>query len=114
VLRSMGVEVLAGVDPAVVLDERADAYDVVVISRPHNAVRYMARARARFPGARLVYDAEALACLREARRAELEGRRLTDDDLKRLVAEELAPAALADVVTCVCEAERRWIQAALP
>lgn len=113
-LRAMGVEVLTGVDPAVVMDDRADGYDVVIISRPHNAIRYLARARARFPGARLIYDAEALACLRDARRAELDGRSTTDAERLRLVREELACAELADVITCVCEVERRWIEAALP
>lgn len=113
-LRSKGLEILTGVDPAIVMDERAGGYDVVIISRPTNATPHMARARARFPEARLIYDAEALACLRNTRRAALDGQQTTDAERLRLVAKELTCAALADVVTCVCEAERRWIAAALP
>lgn len=55
------------------LRERADYYDVVVVSRPHNMDRFLCACRAApafLASTSLVYDAEAIFATREALRAQ--------------------------------------------
>jgi glycosyltransferase involved in cell wall biosynthesis len=59
-----------------------------------------------FPRATLVYDAEALFCLRDFRQAELDGRPVSEEDQKTLLREELDIMKPADVVMTVSPSER--------
>ncbi|HZS36048.1 MAG TPA: glycosyltransferase [Polyangia bacterium] len=109
-----GVEVMLGWGAARLgdfLDERAGFYDCIVVSRPHN-LRLL---RDRLPvgeRARVIYDAEALFAAREVAGERLAGRRVSDAELARRVAEETALARGACVVLSVSDGERRQFEAA--
>jgi len=107
-LQQAGVEVFYGTTfvPEAVLRNRAGHYDAVIISRPHNAHKYLRLVRECFPTARVIYDAEAVFSLRDFLRAEAEGRRLTERQKSRMLRNELAVLNQADVVITVSEAER--------
>jgi glycosyltransferase involved in cell wall biosynthesis len=107
-LEQIGVEVFSGDDflPEDVLHDRAGHYDIVLISRPHNGARYLDLARECFPRARIVYDAEAVFCVREFLRAELEGRRLSEPQKRAMLRQELHIVKSADAVITVSERER--------
>ncbi|HSE84622.1 MAG TPA: class I SAM-dependent methyltransferase [Candidatus Binatia bacterium] len=107
-LQQLGVEVFYGdgFSPEEVLRSRAGYYDVVLISRPHNGAKFLQLARQHCPRARIIYDAEALFCLREFRRAQVEDRFLAEADKEKMLSEELALMADADVVIAVSDHER--------
>jgi len=110
-LQQFGVEVFYGNSfvPEAVLRSRAGHYDAVIISRPHNGAKYLSLVRECFPNARVIYDAEALFCLREFLKAEVEGRSLSDVQKRSMLSDELGIMSQADVVTTVSEAEREII-----
>ena len=107
-LQQAGVEVFYGTTfvPEAVFRERAGHYDTVIISRPHNAHKYLRLVRECFPTARVVYDAEAVFSLRDFLRAEAEGRRFSARQKSRMLRNELAIMNQADVVITVSEVER--------
>jgi GT2 family glycosyltransferase/2-polyprenyl-3-methyl-5-hydroxy-6-metoxy-1,4-benzoquinol methylase/glycosyltransferase involved in cell wall biosynthesis len=109
-LQQLGVEVFYG---SFILEDvlrgRAGAYDVIIVSRPHNGARYLRLVRECFPAAVIIYDAEALFCLREFLRAEVEGRSFSETERRRMLSDELSIAREADVVITVSEAEREII-----
>jgi hypothetical protein len=78
----------------------------VLISRPHNGAKYLDLAREHFPRARIVYDAEAVFCVREFLRAELEGRGLSEAQKRGMLRQELDIVKSADLVITVSERER--------
>ena len=110
-LQQSGVEVFYGNSfvPEALLRNRAGHYDAVIISRPHNGAKYLSLLRKCFPNARVIYDAEALFCLREFLKAEVEGRSLSDRQKRRMLRNELDIMNQADVVITVSEAEREII-----
>ncbi|HET8626083.1 MAG TPA: class I SAM-dependent methyltransferase [Thermomicrobiales bacterium] len=113
-LQDAGVEVLYGVsDIPAQLAARAGLYDAVIVSRPHNA-GLIAAAREANPDALIVYDAEAVFALRDARQAEVEGRPFSAEALEARVREEFALAASADLVLTVSQVERRAIERYFP
>jgi GT2 family glycosyltransferase/SAM-dependent methyltransferase len=106
-LQQMGIEVFSGnFSPEGLLRSRSAYYEVVIISRPHNAARVMSLARQQFPNAAIIYDAEAIFCVREFLKAQLEGHRLPEADKQRMLKEELSLMAGADVVTTVSQVDR--------
>jgi GT2 family glycosyltransferase len=120
-----GVEVVAERGAARLgefLDARRDYYDVTLVSRPHNMERLRALGGA--AGMRVIYDAEAIFALRDARRRRaLDDSAHTDDAtpersenaaIDRAVAAEVALAAGADAVLAVTEAERTRFAAIAP
>ncbi len=71
-LQQLGIEVLSGVVEAMpVLEERAQLYDAIIVSRPHNA-DYLHAIRRYNPEAVVIYDAEAIFALRDVLQAEIE------------------------------------------
>jgi O-antigen biosynthesis protein len=110
-LQQLGIEVFYGngFSPEAVFRSRSGFYDVVLISRPHNGARFLGHARQWFPNALLVYDAEAMFCLREIRKAQVWGYGLSDTEKKAMLQEELKVMMAADVVITVSEAEREII-----
>lgn len=107
-LQQLGIEVFYGEDLRVeeLLESRAGYYDVVVVSRPHNGATFLPLARRHFPRARIVYDAEALFCVRDFLKAELEGRPLSEANKQKQLRDELDIMSHADVVLTVSAAER--------
>ena len=109
-LEQLGIEVFSSDDflPEDLLHDRAGYYDVVVISRPHNGAKYLDLAREHFPRARIVYDAEAVFCVREFLRAELEGRGLSEAQKRGMLRQELDIVKSADVVVTVSSESATW------
>ncbi len=90
-------------------------YDVVIVSRPHNADLFLELLRRAQPNARIVYDAEALYHKRLWIQVELE-----EDDEKRSLREAEAAAMervethvahFADAVVAISHEERDWLEA---
>ena len=107
-LQQLGIEVFYGnhFNVETLFRERAGYYDVVVISRLHNGARWLSLARQWFPTALCVYDAEALFCMRDILKAEVEGRPLSEVEKKALLKQELDVMKEADVIITVSETER--------
>jgi GT2 family glycosyltransferase/glycosyltransferase involved in cell wall biosynthesis len=107
------VEVMTGLGRfhlATFLKERAGFYDTLLVSRPHNMelVDKLAQSQPKLlEGMRVVYDAEALFTLREAQKAQVEGRPWSDEYIKKQVREELSLARLATRILAVSEEEAR-------
>jgi GT2 family glycosyltransferase/SAM-dependent methyltransferase len=90
------------------LRERADYYDAVVVSRPHNMDRFLCACRAApafLASTSLVYDAEAIFATREALRAQVQGDAALASDNAAELARELQLAEAARFVFAVSEAE---------
>ncbi|HEX4883004.1 MAG TPA: glycosyltransferase family 4 protein [Casimicrobiaceae bacterium] len=112
------VAVLDGAPEDALLRALADApVDLLWIGRPNNLawVERIARiAPAAFARSRIVYDAEALFALRDARRRALEGTPMSDVRLRHALRQELHPAHLAAAIAAVSEPERRAIADVVP
>ena len=88
------------------LKQRGDEFDVILVSRPHN----MATVGESLPAlhaSRIVYDAEAIFCMREIVRARLNGHAFAPAVEQKMIDEEIALAAGSDAVISVSEAEAR-------
>jgi GT2 family glycosyltransferase len=112
-LQRMGVEVFygEGLNLHHHLQERHDFYDVVIVSRPHNAERVMPHLRKFFPRALILYDAEALYSLREAERLRLSGVPLKQGEESEMLRRELGPMRHADSIIVVSEYEKERMEA---
>ena len=106
------VEVMVGLGVARLHDflkERDGYYDRIIISRPHNMKTFRARMW-RDGGwatrARVIYDAEAIFAFREAEQRRLVGEQVTEDEVARLLSEEMGLAHGAHAVFSVTDRER--------
>lgn len=97
------------------LSQRAGQFDLILVSRPHN-MQHVAALRASnpawFKGAKIVYDAEALFCLRTIEQAKVLGRPLPEAKAKALLKEELSLADGADRIVAVSLDEARHFREA--
>jgi len=111
-LQQIGVEVFYGdsFNPEELLRSRSGYYDIVIVSRPHNGRRFLGLVRRHFPGALVIYDAEALFCLRDILKAELEGHSMSEDEKQKMLREELDVMKEADIVVTVAEKEGEIIR----
>lgn len=113
-LQARGIEVLHSVpDIEAKLRERAGFYEIVIISRPHHAP-FIDVVRRHNPRATIIYDAEAVASLREIEQASIDGITLSAREIEARVRSELAPVRSANLVLTVSEVERRTIQRYYP
>ena len=90
------------------LAARADYYDLIFVSRPHNMDTLkaaLAHDAHLGRGAQIIYDAEAIFALRASEQARLAGRPFTPEQERRLVAEELSLAEGCHRVVAVSERE---------
>jgi hypothetical protein len=114
------VVALAGPPDAALLQALADPAvrpELLWIGRPNNLawVERIARiAPAAFAGVRIVYDAEAIFALRDARLRALEGAPMSEVRRGRALRQELEAAHLAHAVAAVSAAERDVIAALVP
>lgn len=104
------VEVITGSRLALprFLAARRGYYDTIIVSRPHNMQAFNCYAEASpeaLAGAHVVYDAEALYCMREIRQRSVAGEPLPPGTAERMIAEETALAARASDVLVVNETE---------
>jgi O-antigen biosynthesis protein len=90
------------------LAKRRGYYDTIIVSRHHN----MQRLRERLGeiatwGARVVYDAEAVAALRDVERQKVDGVPMRDSEASRMVREEIELARGVDAVLAVSDLEKQ-------
>lgn len=92
------------------LAERAANFDLIFVSRPHN-MEILARTLAPHDESRIVYDAEALFCMRAIERARAGGNPLATDEIERLVGAEVGLAEKSFSITSVSDGEgRRFVE----
>jgi GT2 family glycosyltransferase/glycosyltransferase involved in cell wall biosynthesis len=114
-LQQLGIEVIAGhLKLKKFARERANFYDALIVSRPHNMHRAAGILRQRFPKAPLIYDAEALYFVREELRAAVLGRKLNLMATREQRALETTLLRAADLVIAVSEHERDMILSLVP
>jgi GT2 family glycosyltransferase len=92
------------------LRNRRGYYDTIFVSRPHNMgplARILAAVPEWFEGVNIIYDAEALFFAREVGLNELRGTPLPQEEVEKMLREEVNVAAVADCVVSVSEAEKR-------
>jgi len=89
------------------LRTRESFYDVCIVSRPHNMARLGKALCKHFKQrhAPVIYDAEALFCMREIRWCEVQGHPLTEAKRTKMIADELSLTAEADAIVSVSESE---------
>jgi GT2 family glycosyltransferase len=108
-LTQSGIEVLWGtIGIREVLETRSSYYDIVIISRPYNALVTMDLVRETNPKARIIYDAEALWFRREEQRRSLGLPPL--DPRFESEKTELSLIRTADYVISVSSTEKKIIQ----
>lgn len=93
------------------LAERPGHFGLIFVSRPHN----MAELRRVLPikrRPRIIYDAEALFCMREIEQRRLEGRPLSVRVEQKMIGREVALAAASRCIVSVSEPERSRFVAA--
>jgi O-antigen biosynthesis protein len=108
VVSSLGLAGLEGF-----LQRRAGIYDVLWISRPNNMEILAPILRAHpawFEGTRVIYDAEAIYCLREIEYAKLMGKEIRPEAVAKRVAKELEPARKCDAVVVASTGEKAWCE----
>lgn len=87
--------------------QRADYYDIIFISRPHNFRDAYDSIRRYNKTVRIIYDAEALYSLREIKRLEVNNIHITKDQKSKLLKEEIDTASQADAIVAVSEKEAK-------
>ena len=87
---------------------RPNFYDIVFISRPHNMnhLNYILAKENILQNTKIIYDAEALYCLREFALHRLRGQPLSKEEQQAKIQEELQIAANSDLIISVSAAER--------
>ncbi|MBM4311813.1 MAG: glycosyltransferase [Deltaproteobacteria bacterium] len=92
------------------LKTRAGYYTTMIVSRPHNmwiVKKILSRSPDVLAGAQLVYDAEAVFCLRDINKSAVQGKSLSRTEQAVVLEEELKPARDADCVVTVSAIEQR-------
>jgi GT2 family glycosyltransferase len=95
------------------LQKRMGTYNVLWISRPHNLefVEGLRKSRPElFSGVRIVYDAEAIFCIREIERVRTLGNEIRPKDFEKRICDELAPARSCDAVAVTSNGEKGWCE----
>ena len=90
------------------LQEREGYYDLVFVSRPHNMehLEKIPQSDKYLQSAKIIYDAEALYCLRDIELKRLGGEILSQEAIEAEIKEELKLAKRSDSIISVSEKER--------
>ena len=105
-LQQQGVEVLHSVENIRErLSQRVNLYDVIIVSRPHNA-HWIQVIKEFNSTATVIYDAEAVYSLRDALRSQVEGDPVSRSMSNQRLLKELSISDEADAVISVNERER--------
>lgn len=89
-------------------EARRGYYDVLFVSRPHNAAQLNRLHRERpelFEGMFIIYDAEAIWVMRKIEQARAEGRPLDPARVEKMISAEISAASFADRILVVNEVE---------
>lgn len=110
-LQNDGIEVLYSpseqkIDFISFIKNRPNYYDMAIISRPHNMKEIIAPLREYSGKTKVIYDAEALFCLREIAFNELGGLKIHEDEKEELIKSEVGLADQADVIVAVSTREK--------
>lgn len=91
------------------LRSRSNFYDLVFVSRPHNMnhLNYILAKENILKETKIIYDAEALYCLREFALHRLRGKPLTKAEQQAKIQEELQIAVKSDLIISVSPAEQK-------
>ncbi|MGL5805063.1 MAG: glycosyltransferase, partial [Xenococcaceae cyanobacterium] len=91
------------------LRDRKGYYDILFVSRPHNIshLNYLLSKENLLEGVKIIYDAEALFCLREFEQKKLRGEKLSLDYIEKTIREELELAKQSQIITSVSEPEKQ-------
>ena len=91
------------------LRSRPNFYDLVFVSRPHNMnhLNYILSRENILDGTKIIYDAEALYCLREFALQRLRGKPLSKQEQQLKIQEELEIAVNSDLIISVSAAEKQ-------
>ena len=90
------------------LRSRANEFDAVLVCRPHNmesVLTVIGPERALLGGATVLYDAEALFATRTLQQQSMDGRPVSEDRRREMIAEEVSLTRLAKAVISVAPAE---------
>ena len=88
------------------LKNRKGYYDLIFVSRPHN-MQALSEALPQPNVIPIVYDAEALFCMRKIEKARLQGRPLSTEEVQELIGEEVRLAHDSFCVASVSDNEAR-------
>ena len=113
-LESLGIEMFyddgkSKLDIRQFLNRRADYYDIILISRPHNARETIEIVKEKCPKSAIIYDAEALFSEREIIRRKLEGINISDKEEQKMIGEEISLMKRADVIVTVSKGEKETV-----
>jgi glycosyltransferase involved in cell wall biosynthesis len=113
-LENLGIEVFyhdgkSKLEIAEFLTKRQSYYDIILISRPHNARETIEIVRKKCPEAAIIYDAEALFSEREIIKRKLEGINISEKEQKEMIKDEISLMKRADVIVTVSEVEKETI-----
>ncbi|GAB4304931.1 MAG: hypothetical protein Fur0025_46890 [Oscillatoriaceae cyanobacterium] len=92
------------------LQGRQGYYDAVFVSRPHNMSILKSCLKQNpnlLSGSKIIYDAEALYCLREIEQMRLRGEEPSPEQIEQLIQEEVQLAAGCDRIISVSEQEKQ-------
>ncbi|MGK7899783.1 MAG: glycosyltransferase, partial [Xenococcus sp. (in: cyanobacteria)] len=91
------------------LRSRPNFYDLVFVSRPHNMnhLNYILEQENILHNTKIIYDAEALYCLREFALHRLRGKPLSKEEQQAKIQEELQIATNSDLIISVSAAEQQ-------
>lgn len=91
------------------LRSRSNYYHILFVSRPHNLnhLNYLLSQENLIPGATIIYDAEALYCLRDFAYQQLKGISVTPEQQQQAIASELKLAEKSDLIISVSEPEKQ-------
>ena len=113
-LENLGIEIFyhdgtSRLDIGEFLNKRQDYYDIILISRPHNAKEAIEILKEKCPKAAIIYDAEALFSAREIMKRKLEGINISEKEQQKMINEEISLLKHADVIVTVSEEEKETI-----
>lgn len=90
------------------LCERKEYYNIVFISRPHNfkaLQSVIVKKHELFPNIKFIYDAEALFSMRDISKSRLTGNQISENEINRILAQELDLPKYADRIVSVSAQE---------
>ena len=91
------------------IKSRPNYYDLVFVSRPHNMsqLNYILEREDILPQTKIIYDAEALYCLRDFSYQALQGKQLSPEAKQNAIAKELELAEKSDLIVSVSPLEQK-------